>query len=241
MAEQRENSVLLSLREVRRMEDQRVRQEEDAIRAKADAERQSREDSERRVREDAERKRREEEDRLRRVEEDRLSREREEQLRLQEAERRARVEGETQLQQERMRLEISHRKAKSPMPAIAGVAAVVVLIAGGVVYKLYSDHKQELLAAEQETIRIKQDADRKAETDRRLFEARMKQLEKQLETSTDEAQKAQLRMEMERARAQRAAPAPRREAAKDSTPAQPKPGLKNKKAIDDDPLGGIKL
>ncbi len=239
MAEQRENSVLLSLREVRRMEDQRVHQEEAAIQAKADAERQAREDGERRIREEADRKRREEEDRLRRVEEDRLSREREEQLRLQEAERRARVEGETQLQQERMRLEISHRKAKSPMPAIAGVAAVVVLIAGGVVFKLYSDHKQELQAAEQETIRIKQEGDRKAEAERRLFETRMAQLEKQLATSTDEAQKAQLRVEMEKERARRAPTPTRREPA--ATPSAPKPSLKSKRPIDDDPLGGIKL
>jgi hypothetical protein len=123
------------------------------------------------------------------------------------------------------------------------VAAVVVLIAGGLVFKLYSDHKQELQAAEQEKIRIKQDGDRKAESERRLFETRMAQLEKQLATSTDEAQKAQLRVEMEKERARRATTPTRREPARDSTatPSVPKPSLKSKKPIDDDPLGGIKL
>jgi len=60
-----ENSVLFSLRELRRIEDDRVKKEQETARAKADAERQAREDAERRAREAEEQRVREEQERIR--------------------------------------------------------------------------------------------------------------------------------------------------------------------------------
>ena len=51
---------------------------------------------------------------------------REEQLRLQEAERRARVEGEMRINEERMRLEMQHKKKHSPVKAVVSVAGILV-------------------------------------------------------------------------------------------------------------------
>src|SRR2546423_1901803 len=60
MAEQRrENSLLVSLRELRTIEDDRVKEEEDDVRKKAEAEARAREDTIRRAKEEEERKERE--------------------------------------------------------------------------------------------------------------------------------------------------------------------------------------
>ena len=143
MSERRENSVLFSLKELRRIEDDRVKREEDEAKAKAEAERAAKEAAVRRAREEEEQRRRAEEDRLRRIEEDKENQLREEQLRMQEAERRQRVEGELRLQEERMRLEMQSRKTNSPIKAVVSVAAVLVLIAGGLGYRMYSQHQAE--------------------------------------------------------------------------------------------------
>ncbi len=243
MAEQqRENSVLFSLRELRKMEDDRIRQEQDEATAKANAERAAREEAERRTREEAERRRHEEEERLRRNEEAKVSREREEQMRLQEAERRARVEGEMRLQEERMRLEVHARKAGSPMGAILGVAVVLVLIGGGVIYKLYSDNQAALAAAQVEKIRVEQEQARRQAEANRVFEARIAAMQHQLDVAKTDEEKARLRADIARESARRVAPsrpAPRQEAASPAAPKAPK--VQEKRKINDDPLEGIKL
>ncbi len=71
---------------------------------------------------------------------------REDQLRLQEAERRARVEADMQLQQERMRLEVHARAKNSPVKAVVGVSLVIIAVAGGLGYKMYQQHQAELAA-----------------------------------------------------------------------------------------------
>src|SRR2546423_15047796 len=82
MPEQRENSVLFSLKELRRIEDDRIRQEETDARARVEAERKAREDAERKAREDVERRHREEEDRIRPGEPEKGGRERGGQMRV---------------------------------------------------------------------------------------------------------------------------------------------------------------
>ena len=60
MAERRDNSVLFSLKELRQIEDERIRMEQEAerarieqdLQAKADAERRAREEEERKIRQD---------------------------------------------------------------------------------------------------------------------------------------------------------------------------------------------
>jgi hypothetical protein len=199
MAQQQreENSVLFSLKELRRLEDDRQRQEDDERRASLEAERRAREDAERRVREEAERRVREEQDRVRRVEEERVAREREEQMRLAEAERRARVEGEMRLQEQRMRLEVHAQKAKSPVKPILGAVGVVVVLAGIMAYKLNADAKaakQAALIQQQENDRKNAllaqqaaDAQQKAREAQRQYDTLLKQMQDELSAARTKA------------------------------------------------------
>ena len=109
-----------------RIEDDRVKKEQEAARAKAEAERQAKEARSARTREAEERRIRDEAERARLAREADEQREREEHLRLQEAERRARVEGEMRINEERMRLEMQHKKKHSPVKAVVSVAGVLV-------------------------------------------------------------------------------------------------------------------
>ena len=107
--------------------------------------RQAREAAERATREAEERRRLEEEARLRRIEDEKNAREREDKLRLQEAERRARVEGEVRIQKRRC------ASRPSTGPSIrrsrrAHVRRDVVVIGGGLGYKMYSQHQAEIAA-----------------------------------------------------------------------------------------------
>ena len=156
-----ENSVLFSLRELRRIEDDRVKKEQDAARAKAEADREAREAADRAAREAEERRVRDEAERARMAREAEEQREREGSMRLQEAERRARVEGEMRINEERMRLEMQHKKKHSPVKAVVSVAGVIVLIAGGVGFKMYSDHQKELATAREEKARVEIEAKKK--------------------------------------------------------------------------------
>ena len=97
-----ENSVLFSLKELRRLEDERVKAEADARRAQAEAERRAKVEAEQRARDEETRRAREEEERRRRAESEREARQREDRLRVEEAERRARVEGELKLREQQL-------------------------------------------------------------------------------------------------------------------------------------------
>lgn len=158
MAEQKESSVLFSLKELMNLEEDRIRQEEDDKQKKADAEMQARLESERRTREAEEGRIRDEENRKRAEEQ----RSREESARLEamrQAEvERARVEAENaariqamQSQQEHERqltvIKESHGKKKITYIAVGvGVVAFLGLIGGGIALKTQSD-KQALAEA----------------------------------------------------------------------------------------------
>jgi colicin import membrane protein len=145
MAEQKESSVLFSLKELMNLEEDRIKQEEDqkrraeeeAARVRAEAERRVREEEEARIRADEDRRRAEE------------SRVREESARLEairhaEVEK-ARVEAENQARIEQLRHQqeherelskLKHDKSKKRLVLIAsgiGVTAVAGLIIAGVV------------------------------------------------------------------------------------------------------------
>jgi hypothetical protein len=245
MAQQQreENSVLFSLKELRRMEDDRIRKEDDDRRSQEEAAVRARADAERRAIEEAERTRREAEERVRKTEEERLGRDREEQMRLAEAERRARVEGEMRLQHERMRLEVQHRKVSSPVKAILIAVSVVVVIAGGVVYKLWSDQQTELATQRAERIRFEQEsAKREAESQKR-FEAMVAQKERAMATAKSEEERNRLRVEVEQEREKeraRRARAPRATPQTAPRPSAP-PTIRRPRDVPDDPLGGLKL
>jgi colicin import membrane protein len=145
------NSVLVSLQELRRQEDDRVKQEQAEAQARMEAERRAKEAAEQRARADEDERKRAEEERLRRLEEEKQSKIREEQLRLEDAERRARIDGEMKLQEQRLKMEIQARAGhKSPVKAIAGVTVALVAIGGFIGYRMYSQNKAEQAVLQQQ-------------------------------------------------------------------------------------------
>jgi dTMP kinase len=203
MSERRENSVLVALRELRGLEDDRVKREQEEALARAEVERAAKEATERRARDEDETRRLAEEDRVRRAEEEKQARIREEQLRIEDAERRARVDGEVRLQEERMRLEIQSRAdGKSPVKAVLAVAAVLALVGGGIVYKIQAAHKEEIAIKDREAKEAKEQQELKhraeqAEFDKKLS-AIMHEMDDKLKTAKSDAERAQIRAEAAR-------------------------------------------
>jgi colicin import membrane protein len=247
----RDNSVLKSLKELRKQEEDRVKKERAEAEARAEAERRAKEEAERKAREDAERARREEGERVRRMEEEKQAQDREGRLRLEESERRARIEAETKLQQERMRLEAQAKtaaKAKGvPMGLIIGVVAVVLLIAGGIIYKIKSDHEQQIAAQQAERDREREKEKlRMAELEKKAEQVEAN-LKKQLAAAKSDAERLAIQKQLDdatRARS-RAAGGGAKHAAptdkKDSTPTAAPDLIKKKKDVSLDPLEGLKL
>ncbi len=143
--EKKESSVLFSLRELQQIEEDRISEEEesarlaeeDRIRSKMEAERLAREEEEARLRGE------EEADRLAR--ETKEQAERDGQLRLQEAETRARIEGQQKLETERLHHEMEARKIeasqKRPVGLIA-TAVVLVLVVSGLGIWAYGEYQE---------------------------------------------------------------------------------------------------
>jgi hypothetical protein len=246
MSERRENSVLFSLKELRNIEDGRVRKEKEEAEARVEAERAAKAAAERAVREAEERRIREEDERVRRIEEEKESRVREEQMRLGEAERRARVEGEMRLHEERMRLEVQIKHDKSPVKAILGVAGVLVIIGAGLGYKMYSDHEAAMAAANQKLAAAQEAAAaEKKELEARLA-ANQKDFDRQMASAKTDAEKAQARADYERRKAEIASGKTSHTATKSAAASKDekfdtqKYRKINKAEVPDDPLAGIK-
>jgi colicin import membrane protein len=127
LLENRENSVLFSLRELRDIEHDRVRAEQERRRQAVEAERRRIEDE--RLRLEAERQRREQEERMRLEEQERQRRE--EELRLQAAEQHARIAALAAIEQQRMENEMELRRQeisrKRPTWLLAVVGVLIVL------------------------------------------------------------------------------------------------------------------
>jgi hypothetical protein len=246
MAQQQreENSVLFSLKELRRMEDDRIRKEDDEQRAQREAEQQAREAAERRATEEAERLVREKEENARKAEEEVRAREREHHLRLAEAERRARVEGEMQLQAERMRLEVHARKVSSPVKGIAIAVGIVVVVFGGVIWKLRADASAQLEAQQAERIRVEQESAKREAEQLRKYQALFAERQKALAAAQSEEERQRIQKqieddrERERARREKKNARPATNA---PTPVKVPPTIRKPRDIDDDPLKGLKL
>jgi hypothetical protein len=244
MAERRENSVLFSLKELRRIEDDRVKKEQDETKARADAERAAKEAAERAARAAEEEQRRQEEDRLRAIEDAKEARTREDQLRLQEAERRARVEGEMRLHEERMRLEVQAKaQVTSPVKAVVGVAAVLVLVAGILGYRMYANHQAELAAERAERARIEQEAKMAQIELQKRIDGITKEMNDKLANAKTEEERARIRAEAAVAR-QQAAVASRsghRATGKSEKDTPAAPGVRKvvKHEVSDNPLEGL--
>lgn len=152
MAERPENSVLFSLRELKDIEESRVREEADAERSRADAEKQQRMDSDRRQRESEDARRRAAEDEERRRADDVERQRREESLRLEEAERRARVDAQMKLEEQRLRMEMEAKTAiahKKPKALYAASAVLVLAVVALVFFVVRQGQEKNVLEAQQ--------------------------------------------------------------------------------------------
>jgi hypothetical protein len=141
-------------------------------------------------------------------------------------------------------MEIHARKsAKSPVGPIIAVVSVALVIGGGVVFKLRADSAAALSAKEAEKQaerqRIEQEAKMREESQKKRFEAMIQAKERELQEAKTEEERARIRQDIERAR-QRPSAAPRTAPPRD-VPVTPKPSIRDKKVIKDDPLDGLKL
>jgi dTMP kinase len=250
MSDRRENSVLVALRELRGIEDERVKREQEEARARLEAERAAKEAAALRAREEEEQRRLAEEDRLRRIEEEKFAKVRDEQLRVEEAERRARIEGEMKLQEERMRLEIQSRAGKSPMKLVLGVTLAAALVGGVIVYKIQADNRTEMA---DKALKAQQEHDRAMAAERAAFQAELQKkiaaitrdMDEKLKSARSEAERSQIIAE---ARARKEAAAEDRGRGRkrggigggSDQPAKPGVrGVPGKRAINDNLLDGL--
>lgn len=245
-----ENSVLFSLQELRRREDERVKAEADARRAQAEAERRAKVEAEQRARDEEARRQREEEERRRRAESEHEARQREDRLRLEEAERRARVEGELKLREQqllgeqRQRHVQGRRFGRSAGMAAAAGAFLFVAVGGGLAAWASRQHQAEKTALEGEIARLDEQA-RAAQLD---FEAKISALEEKAQRDVADAKTAKdqarilgdLKRQKQALEVVRPRP-PRRTAPPmqpTAAPSKPRFGVPPKPEIRDDPLGG---
>jgi colicin import membrane protein len=245
MAERRENSVLFSLNELRNIEQDRVRGEEEAERARIEAERRAREEEIRRAKEAEEAKRRAEDDRVRREIEEKERVVRENELRLKESERRAQIEAAAKLEQARIEAEARARIEGKKFPTTQVVAGVIglIVLAGSIMGYLVYNHNQELARTQAELTRkadeerqklLAEDAARQAQLRKQLSD-----LQGQLDKATNDAERAQIRAKMAAASATKSHPAASTKTAakSDGKAGSSKPAVKDT----NDPLGGLGL
>ena len=132
-SEKRENSVLFSLRELRQIEENRVQEEENAVRSAEEARVRAQQEAERRRREEEEARINAERDHQRSIEEARLAAEREARMRVESAEATERQRQQAALEQQRMQQEMELRRAeiaqKRPtwMLVVTGLALVAAV------------------------------------------------------------------------------------------------------------------
>ncbi|HTM45548.1 MAG TPA: hypothetical protein VL137_11370 [Polyangiaceae bacterium] len=229
MSDQKESSVLFSLKELMNIEEDRIKQEQADLDAKARAEREAKEAADRTAREAEERRIREEEERRRQEE----SRRREEQMRLEgiqqgeiekaraEAEQRARMEAMAAQQRHEQQLASitqasGNRKLKVAVSVIGSVA-VIGGIVFGVAYtqsKAASEKEKAVLAAQ--NAKLQEDLDRAV----KQAEENELRLRDQLKNMQDGAEKKALELKLQEAqRATEAAQTAKRRGGGASAPA----------------------
>jgi hypothetical protein len=131
--EKRENSVLFSLRELRQIEENRVQEEDAAVRSAEEARMRAQQEQERLAREAEEARVRAERDHHRAIEEARFNAEREARMRVESAEATERARQQAALEQQRLHQEMEIRRAevakKRPtwMLAVTGIALVAAV------------------------------------------------------------------------------------------------------------------
>jgi hypothetical protein len=242
-----ENSVLFSLKELRRLEDERLQAEADARKAQAEAERRAKADAEQRAREEEARRVREAEERRKRAESEREAREREDRLRLEEAERRARVEGELKLKERQLLEEQKqrhlHGRRSGKTAWIAGAAGVALTLAvgGGLMARASQQHQAEKEAFERVMAQTR--------AEQLAFEEKIRALEEKARREIGEAKtptdRARILGDLQRQKraVEVARQPPSRRTAPPTppivAPTNPTFRVPPKRVIPDDPVGGL--
>jgi colicin import membrane protein len=209
MSEQKESSVLFSLKELMNLEEDRIKQEEDTRAAQAAAAERARIEAERQAREAEEARIRAEEDR-RRTDEGRA---REETARLEairhaeierarvDAEGRARMEAmAAQQQHERSLAAINQDKSKKNLRnlLIAGIVGVIAIgsVSGYLIKKNLDEKEAQAIAV---SAQLKQAQEEKAKLDAQIkaSDAKQTQLNAQLASAKDEATRLALQKQLD--------------------------------------------
>lgn len=216
MADQKESSVLFSLKELMNLEEDRIREEEVQKATRARAELEAREAKERAAREAEERRLREEEE-LRRAEE---LRKREEQTRLEairqgevekartEAEHKARMEAmAAQRAHEAQLASISQDQHKKRLQITIGVVAFLFVgaVIGGLTY--LKKHNDQVAREQQEMAQAKAELEARvaaAEQQIKDSQAKEAELKSALNNAKDEADRARIQGELTKVQEQTA-------------------------------------
>jgi colicin import membrane protein len=215
MAEQKESSVLFSLKELMNLEEDRIKQEEADKDRRARHEAESKAAAERAAR-DAEERRIRDEEESRRIEEQRRK---EEATRLDairhgeiekakaEAEHKSRMEALTQQQAHEQQLAaLNSDKGKKRLKMIVGVAVSVLLIAvvgGGVAFKNAAEQREKERAADQARIATAEAESKRLKNTFDEAQKREEELRHSLDSAKDEATRAKLEAELSKATEQK--------------------------------------
>jgi hypothetical protein len=178
--EKRENSVLFSLRELRQIEENRVQEEENAIRSAEEQRTRAREEAEARRRNEEEAKVRAERDAALQIEQARENAEREARMRVESAEAAERQRQQAALEQQRLQQEMEIRRAHVAKTRPTWMVAVTIIallgVGGAIVLTIRA-------------LTAKDDAQSQSEQDRKDKEAAIK--------AQEEAEKTVARLELE--------------------------------------------
>jgi colicin import membrane protein len=209
MSDQKESSVLFSLKELMNIEEDRIKKETSDLEAKARAEREAKEAAALAARESEERRIREEEER-RRAEE---MRRREESARLEaiqhgelekarlDAEQRARMEAMAAQQRHEQQLAtIQHQSGSKKLKVIVGVIGTVLVLGGiGATIAIKANKEEadrKLAVAAAEKARVEEEA-RQLREDMSKAEAKMSDLMAQLNSAQNDAEREALKRKIE--------------------------------------------
>jgi len=241
MGERKEDSVLLALSELKKIQEDRRQEEEDEERRKQDDLRLAREAEVKKAQDEEERKKREAEEKIRREAEEKARLEREERIHIAAQAERGRAEAEVKARHEmdlhQATLEAKHKKV--PWVPIGIVGAIVVAGAAWMVLsgKAREDEKEAMLVRQAEELRRQTLETERLQAEIEQSVARTKELERQLGAAQTEEDRAKIRRQIadegqRQQRIRRTSPSGR-----SSTP----PAKKGIKIDDgDDPLGGLK-
>jgi|GEM_PF-766301 len=197
--EKRENSVLFSLRELRQIEENRVQEEEHAVRSAEETRRAAAEAAER-ARHDAEQaKIREERDAALAIETARENAEREARMRVESAEAAERQRQQAALEQQRLQQEMELRRAeiakKRPtwMLAVTGLASVGVIIAIVLTVRALASSDDSAKEAEASEKRAKEAEKLAADAQERVekLQLDLQDMDKKVNTAVDSVMAAQ--------------------------------------------------